>query len=438
VAGIAVVMPRLGMTMEEGTVLEWPVAVGARVEKGAVLLVIETEKAETEIEAVVAGTLRHVYAESGTTLACGALLAALTENPEEAFDADAFSGSYLPPEGARSVASPAPAGRPVTQAEVAVSDAPGRRPVAPAARALARKLGLVLDRIAGTGPNGRLIRSDVEAYAAARERLVSVEDGVGLELLREGAGDPVVLLPGFGSDLSSFALLTPLVSGRFETIGIHPRGVGSSDAPAADVYPLDQAAADAAAVLSGPSHLVGASLGAAVALEVAFRTPERVRSLTLITPFVEVSARLAAFTKSWCQLAAELSPEHMASFLAPWLFGEALLADAAACSRTLRGLTRAVLRVPPATLERSRAGMLAWSGSRTSDLARLSVPTLVLAAGADLLTPDAERIAAAIPGAALEVFPDCGHALAIEAADGVARCLLAHLAAGRAPARRPG
>lgn len=428
-AGIAVVMPRLGMTMEEGTVLEWPHAVGAQVEKGAVLLVIETEKAETEIEAVVSGTLRHVYAEPGTTLPCGALLAALTENPEDAFDADAFSVAYTPPDGARPAAPPLPTAPSASQATEAVADAPGRRPVAPAARALARKLALDLERVAGTGPTGRVTRRDVEAFAAARERLVSVADGVGLEVLREGKGDPLVLLPGFGSDLSSFALLAPLVRDRFETIGIHPRGVGNSDGPDADLYPLEQAAADAAVLLSGPSHLVGASLGAAVALEVALRTPERVRSLTLITPFVEVSARLAAFTKSWCELAVELSPERVASFLAPWLFGETLLGDAAARSRTLRGLARAVPRVPPATLERSAAGMLAWSGSRTGELARISVPTLVLGAGDDLLTPGAEHIAAAIPGAALEVFPGCGHALAIEAAEGVARALRAHLSA---------
>lgn len=428
-AGTAVVMPRLGMTMEEGTVLEWPVPVGTRVEKGEVLLVIETEKAETEIEALSTGTLRHLYAEPGATLPCGALLAVLTESADEDFDAGAFATAYVPP--AASIpeprAVPALTRPPETTSTPRVAS--GRRPVAPAARALARRLELDLGRISGTGPNGRVTPRDVEDFAAARERLVTVAEGVGLEVLREGSGDPVILLPGFGSDLSSFALLTPILSPRFETTGIHPRGVAGSDAPASESYDVDRAAADVSAVLKGPSHLVGASLGAAVALEVALRHPDQVRSLTLITPFLELSPRLDAFLDAWCRVAAEAGPETVASFLAPWLFGGGLLGDRAACSRTLRGLSRAVPRVPPTTLERSAAGMRSWSGSRSHDLARIAVPTLVLAAGADLLTPDAERIAAAIPGAALEIFPGCGHALAIEAADAVARRLLSHLAA---------
>ena len=75
-AAIAIVMPRLGMTMEEGTVVEWPIPIGGRVEKGETVLIIETEKAESEIEATLSGTLRHVYAEPGETLRCGVLLAA--------------------------------------------------------------------------------------------------------------------------------------------------------------------------------------------------------------------------------------------------------------------------------------------------------------------------------------------------------------------------
>ena len=83
---IAIAMPRLGMTMEEGTVVEWPIPIGGHVEKGETVLIIETEKAESEIEATVSGTLRHVYTEPGETLPCGALLAAITHEPDEAFD----------------------------------------------------------------------------------------------------------------------------------------------------------------------------------------------------------------------------------------------------------------------------------------------------------------------------------------------------------------
>ena len=67
----AIVMPKLGMTMQEGTVIEWPIAIGAWVEKGAVVLIIESEKAEAEVEATDSGYLRHIYAEPDAVVPCG-------------------------------------------------------------------------------------------------------------------------------------------------------------------------------------------------------------------------------------------------------------------------------------------------------------------------------------------------------------------------------
>jgi pimeloyl-ACP methyl ester carboxylesterase len=75
------------------------------------------------------------------------------------------------------------------------------------------------------------------------------------------------------------------------------------------------------------------------------------------------------------------------------------------------------------------AGLAAWSGTREKDLARIAAPTLVLAGGADLLTPHAEAIASAIPGARCVVVPGAGHALASDAPEALAEALAAHLAA---------
>ena len=81
-----IAMPKLGITMEEGTIVEWPRAIGDHVQKGEVVLVIESEKAEVEIEASASGYVRHLYAEVGDTLECGAILGAITESAEEDFD----------------------------------------------------------------------------------------------------------------------------------------------------------------------------------------------------------------------------------------------------------------------------------------------------------------------------------------------------------------
>jgi pyruvate dehydrogenase E2 component (dihydrolipoamide acetyltransferase) len=421
-------MPKLGMTMEEGTVVEWRIAIGERVEKGELLLIIESEKNEAEIEATASGFLRHTFVPEGDVVPCGALLAALTEAADEAFDAEALAAAEAP----LAPAEPEPAPPARAAAPAAAAAAAGRRAVAPAARALAKKLGLDLERVAGSGPGGRVIKQDVEAFAAARERLVPVAEGVAVEVLREGQGEPVLLIPGFGTDASSFAALIPGLAEHFEVLAMNPRGVGASD-PTGDGYDMATMAADAAAVIAEispdrPAHVVGASLGAATALELALTQPGRVGSLTLITPFVSATPRLLAVRDAWCGVAEEASAAVLARFLASLLFSDTLLGDERRRERTMRGLAAALPRVPAATLVHTAAALAGWSGSRAGDLASVEARTLVLAAGSDLLTPDAEAIAAEIPRATCVVVPGAGHALAIDAPDAVSEALAKHLA----------
>ncbi len=422
----AVSMPKLGMTMEEGTVIDWPLQPGKAVEKGQIVLVIESEKAEVEIESPASGVFRHVYVEDGETVPCGTLLAAITETADEPFDADAFHAGEDRPEkkgdaGLRVAEAPGP------KAGTANSGAPARKPIAPAARAAARKLGLDPEAVPGTGPNGRVTKQDVEAYARAREALVPVDASVSLEVLVSGAGDPVVLLPGLGTDVSAFARQIPLLAEGFQVHGINPRGVGLSDSPASESYEVAQTAADAAAAYNGPAHIVGASLGCAAALEMALNHPDRVRTLTLITPFTIVSPRLRALADAWPRLAAQADPETLAATLMPWFFSASFLADDTARARTRRGLAKTVARVPAITLDRMVAGMLNWSNSRSEDLSRIAVPTLVISASEDLLVPDCEAITGAVPGATLLAVKGAGHAVALESPDLVNQAITAHL-----------
>lgn len=419
-------MPKLGMTMEEGTVIEWPLSIGDPVEKGQIVLIIESEKTEVEIEAPESGVFRHVYIEEGDTVPCGTLLGAITGTADEAFDSESFHTAEDRPEekGAAVLQVRAAPAKADAVATVAPRTA---KTIVPAARAAAKKLGIDPEQVPGTGPNGRVTKQDVEAYAAAREALVAVADGVSLEVLADGAGEPVILLPGLGTDVSAFARQSPVLAERYRVLGVNPRGVGLSDAPDAESYDVAQTAADAAAVYEGAAHVIGASLGAAAALELALAQPERVKSLTLITPFVEASPRLLALAEGWRRMAAEATPETLAAALLPWFFSSGFLADKAARGRTLRGLAQTVARVPATTLDRMVAGMVSWSGTRVNDLGKLSVPTLVVAAGEDLLTRGAEAIADAIPGAKLLVEPHAGHAVALESPDAVNDAIAAHL-----------
>lgn len=419
-----IVMPRLGMSMKEGTVVSWPIAVGGRVEKGAPVVVIESEKTEVEVEATQGGVLRHIYIPEGETVPCGTLLGGLTGDADEPFDVDAFKREHDRPE----VVARAPEPRVTTPPASAAATRTDRRAIAPAARALAQKLGIDVGTLAGSGPGGRITKEDVEAWAARRDRLVAVEGGLHLEVLRDGQGGPrIALLPGFGSDASSFAAQARALASAHQVLAINPRGVGASDAPDLDVYDVAGMADDVAAVCGEAAHLVGASLGAATAIEAALRHPACVKTLTLITPFVEAGPRLLAVLDAWCRIAAESRAETLARALLPWLFSERTLTDRAARERIVRGLAASVSAVPAATLSRATAGLRQWSGSRRADLQHINVPTLVVVAGADLLTPNGEAVAALIPAARTVVIPDAGHGVMIEAAEQVTAAIVDHV-----------
>lgn len=413
------------MTMEEGTIVDWPLEVGSRVEKGRLVLVIESEKNEVEIAASAEGFLRHVYVEAGETVPCGTLLGVITETMEEPFDVDAFQAAHDHPDARGGVALEVK----VASAEAAKSAAGVRagKPIAPAARAAARKSGIDPSDVPGTGPGGRVTKQDVEAYARARRALVPVAEGISLEIPTAGEGDPVVLIPGLGTDASAFTRQIPELAEHFRVLAVNLRGVGLSDAPEVDVYTVAQLAADVGASYEGRADLIGASLGAAVALELALTQPGRVRSLTLITPFVEASARLLAVCEGWRRVAMEATPETLAATLLPWFFSSDFLADERVRSRTLRGLAQMMSRVPATTLDRMIAGMSAWSGTRAGDLRTIPVPTLVIVAGADLLVPDGRSIAASIPDAESLMVDGAGHAVALEAADAVNEGIARHL-----------
>ncbi len=436
-----IAMPRLGMTMTEGRIVAWPVSLGASVARGDVVLVIETDKAEIDVEATGSGTLAHIYVEPGATVDCGTLLAALV-GPEDAdLDPQAYLDQYNRQQ-AQSGPSPgvstrresqgkSEAKKPGTaQRETATRRAPGAgTPVTPAARKLAKEHGIDAALVSGSGPGGRVTREDIESLIARRRDRVAVAEDVALEVAKQGAGDRVLLLPGFGSDVSAFSAQIPSLTESFEVWGVNPRGVGESDAPGDGPLSVATLASDAAALIDAPAHIVGTSLGTAVAIELALSQPEKVRSLTLLAPLLRVASRLEAVSQAWCELAVQTTPGVLATALLPWFFGSATLADARRRERMARGLATTLAQVNAESLVRSRAGMLAWSGTRESELGKIGVPTLVVTAGDDLLTPAGEKVAESIPRARLERIDGAGHAVGLEAPQEINRAILAHLSA---------
>ena len=162
---IDILMPALSPTMEEGTLAKWHVKVGDTVKAGDVIAEIETDKATMEVEAVDEGVVEAILVDAGTeNVKVNALIAKLAgegESPAPAPKAEAPKAVEAPkPAAVAPAAAPAPAA-PAPAAPVA---ADGSRVFAsPLARRLASAAGLDLKGIKGTGPHGRVVKSDVEA-----------------------------------------------------------------------------------------------------------------------------------------------------------------------------------------------------------------------------------------------------------------------------------
>jgi len=152
-----VCMPRLSQTMTQGRVLEWLKREGEAVKKGEPLVSIESDKAEVEVEAPQSGVLRRILLSAGEEASVDTPLAILTEAGEN------IEHLLKGQPQAVSVASPPPTS---STAAPAAPVPPGKRqPVSPAARRVARELGVEISRVAGTGSGGLVTEKDVRAFA---------------------------------------------------------------------------------------------------------------------------------------------------------------------------------------------------------------------------------------------------------------------------------
>lgn len=155
-----VVLPKFGMTMEEGTIVEWYKREGQWVEKGESLLQIETDKVTMDVEAPAAGILRGVQVSVGEVVPVGQSLAYIFALDEEAEKVESIP-SQVSEEAVKEVAA---------DSKKAAVQSKSRVMATPVARRLARDAGVDLAKITPTRPSGRIGKADVEAYLAGLEQ----------------------------------------------------------------------------------------------------------------------------------------------------------------------------------------------------------------------------------------------------------------------------
>lgn len=161
-------LPKLGQTMEEGTVVNCLVKVGDEVKKGDVIFEIETDKATLEMESPAGGFVKVILAQLNQTLPVGAVLMILGEKDEQ------VAASASTPAGPAPAVT-TPAGQVQTAAAVAApaaepqpSKPAGKIMVSPRAKKMAEDLGVDLATVRGTGPAGKITEADIKAAADAK------------------------------------------------------------------------------------------------------------------------------------------------------------------------------------------------------------------------------------------------------------------------------
>src|SRR4051812_47140887 len=226
-----ITMPKWGLTMTEGKVLGWLKREGDSFKEGEELLEIETSKITNVFEAAEGGILRRITAQAGVTLPVGALLAVAAPASVPAAEIESFVAGFIAPE---------PTG------DIAAEDTAA-------------------------------VPRDIEA-GGRRLRVLDLGDG---------EATPVVLIHGFGADLNGWMFTQPGLAENRRAIALDLPGHGGSlkEVGAGDPASFAAAIGDALAALGiERAHLVGHSMGGAIAAILASQQPQLVASLTLIAP----------------------------------------------------------------------------------------------------------------------------------------------------------
>jgi pimeloyl-ACP methyl ester carboxylesterase len=274
----------------------------------------------------------------------------------------------------------------------------------------------------------------IENFAGAtRELPMPKVHANGIDIYYEvmGAGEPLLLIAGFASDLTIWSKVAPSLAEQYQVIGFDNRGVGRSSAPDSP-YSIRQMADDAAALLDQigvkKAHVAGHSMGGMIAQELAIAHTEKVASLVLLGTCAKPDECNKAIIECWGELPRQVDPATAVRISLPWIYTNRFYSRPKAIQQVIDLVVASPFpSTPQGIYHQSRAVM----GFDTSDrLSLIRCPTLVLAGEEDILlpVPCSEELARGIPGAELAVLANTGHGMLIETPDAVAEAMLNFLA----------
>lgn len=367
-AGITpIVMPKWGLTMKEGTITAWLVSEGTKIEVGMPILEVETDKIANEVEAPDPGTLRRIVAGEGELLPVRALLGVMAESDVSDADIDAYAASYVTP------------------------------------------------------------TADEEDDDATPSTQHIDIDGISIRYARRGKKDgvPVLFIHGFGGDLDNWLFNIDAVAEQAPVIALDLPGHGQSTVrlPGTSLAVLADFIARFMAAIDVPqAHLVGHSMGGAIAAQLALAHPKRVASLILIASAGLGDEINSGYTNGFASASSrkELKPVLEKLFNDPSLVSRQMIDDVLKYKR-LDGVTELL-----ATL----SGALFGDGRQNEKpglrLAETGKRVLILWGSNDAVVPVAHANSAP-PGAIVKLFDQAGHMVQMERAGDVNRLLVSHV-----------
>ncbi|WP_369140923.1 alpha/beta fold hydrolase [Modestobacter versicolor] len=252
-------------------------------------------------------------------------------------------------------------------------------------------------------------------------RTVQVGD-IAVAVQEYGDGEPLLVINGTSQSLGFWTEMAEAWASRYRVVTYDLRGMGGSER-GAGAFTVGSLAADALGVLDAleveRAHVLGYSLGSAIAQELVLAAPDRVASLVLYCTWARTDgfqrAMLTGLAHPWRTGDMEAALGALGVAFSPQLLA----------SPEFGALIEQVLPLFPRTPAQMATCAEQWDADLAHDtldrLGSITVPTLVVAGEQDLLTPPwhGEQVAAAIPGARLEMFtgPGSSHALGMERAE---------------------